>query len=273
MNKIYKAKYFIVFLITVIVYSCKPSEDVTKVKVPHHSTKELLDSLDHNELRFKTLSAKAQIEYINEKTTSFKVHLRIQKDSAIWVSITPLFGIEMARVLITQDSVIFMDRVHSEYFKGDFGYINKMFNVELDFEMLQALLIGNSLEFEKNGKIRTSIDRKKDFYYIGTQKKRKVKKDLKKDKEKLKEQSQIIWLAPHNFKIVELFITDPEKNQSLRGLFSEHKMIQEQLFPYHLQFNIHSKKNLQLNVDYGKVSLNKAVSFSFKIPSKYDQIQ
>ena len=272
MNKLLKAKYFAI-IVAVALYSCKPLEDVVKTKLNHHSTKELLDSLEQHEFEFTTLSAKAQIEYTDEKTTSFKVHLRIQKDSAVWVSITPLFGIEMARVLITKDSVVFMDRVHGEYFKGNFEYINKMFNVELDYEMLQALLIGNSLEFEKNEKVRTSIDRKKSLYYIGTEKKRKVKKDLKKDKEKLKEQSQIIWLAPKTYKIAELFITDPDKNQSLQGLFTEHKVIDNQLFPNRLQFKIQAKKNLQIDVDYGKISLDKQISFSFKIPSKYEQIQ
>lgn len=272
MNSSYLVKYFIFFFI-ITLFACKTTEELIKPKIEHRSTKELIDLLDSNEFNFTTLSAKAQIEYIDEKSTSFKVHLRIQKDSAIWVSITPLLGIEMARVLITQDSVVFMNRVKSEYFKGDFEYINKMFNVDLDYETLQTLLIGNSLEFEKNEKVRTSLDRKKNLYYIGTEKKRKVKKDLRKDKEKLKEQTQIIWLSPENMKIVELLVRDPERDQSLDVYFTEHKLIDNQLFPYHLQFNIQAKKNLTLNVDYNKVSLDKDLSFSFKIPSKYEQVQ
>ncbi len=214
---------------------------------------------------------------VDEKTTSFKVHIRIQKDSAIWVSITPLLGIEMARALITQDSIIFMNRVKSEYFKGDFSYINKTFNVDLDYDMLQALLVGNSIDFEKNEKVRTSIDRKKDLYFIGTEKKRKIKKDLKKDlkkdKEKIKEQTQIIWLSPENMKIAELLLHDPERDQSLHSTFSDYQAIDEQLFPHKLQFNIEAKRNLTINVNYNKVTLNKELSFSFKIPSKYEQVQ
>jgi uncharacterized protein DUF4292 len=272
MNKLFHIKYSILFLF-IFFYACKPQEEIVKNKIEHHTTKELVDSLSKNEFNFGSLSAKAEIEFIDEKSTSFKAHLRIQKDSVIWISITPVLGIEIARVMITQDSVMLMNRVKSEYFKGDFEYINKMFNVEFDFEMLQSLLIGNSLEFEKNEKLKTALDRKTNRYFIGTEKKRKVKKDIKKEKEKIKEQSQAIWLIPKTYKIVELLILDPNKDQSLNAIFSKHTDLNNQLFPYKLAFNIQSKKQLKINVDYNKITLDKEQSYSFKIPSKYEQIQ
>tara|TARA_R110001592_G_scaffold29262_3_gene106294 strand:- start:623 stop:1441 length:819 start_codon:yes stop_codon:yes gene_type:complete len=272
MNKLLQTKYFLLFFLISFV-GCKQKEEVAKVKIEHYSSKELVDLLSKNEFQFTSISAKAEIEYTEEKSTSFKAHLRIQKDSIIWISITPVLGIEIARVMITQDSVMLMNRVKSEYFKGDFDYINKMFNVEFDYEMLQSLLIGNSLEFEDNEKLRTSIDRKSDRYFIGTEKKRKVKKDLKKEKEKIKEQSQVIWLEPKTFKIVELLVLDPNKDQSLNAIFSDHRILNEQLFPFKLVFNIRSKKELKINVDYSKITLDKEQSYSFKIPSKYEQIQ
>lgn len=268
-------------------FSCKTPKVVVKekIKFDHFSTKELLRKLELNEFKFETLSTKATITFTDEKETSFKANLRIRKDSAIWMSITPALGIEMARVLITKDSVLFMDRVHNKYFVGNFAYINKMFDVDMDYNMLEALLIGNSIEFEKDEKIRTSIDRKKDFYFIGTERKRKVKRDLKKelkkDKDVIKTQSQILWVYPETFKIAELMLIDPEKNQSLKGFFTNHKtveskiepFIEEQIFPLNLSFNIESKKNLKIDVEYSKVILNKELNLSFKIPEKYEQIQ
>lgn len=263
------------------LFSCKAPKEVEKIKLEHHTTKELLEHLETNELKFESLSTKAEITYTDEKSTSFKANLRIRKDSAIWLSITPALGIEMARVLITTDSVLFMDRIHNKYFAGDFAFINKMFDVDLDYSMLEALLVGNSIDFEKNEKIRTSIDRKKDYYYIGTEKKRKVKKDIKKEKEVIKNQSQILWVYPETFKIAELLLFAPDKDQSLTGVFSNHKPVsngeesteQAQLFPFNLNFVVESKKNLKIDVEYGKVTLNKELNLSFKIPEKYEQIQ
>jgi outer membrane lipoprotein-sorting protein len=259
------------------IYSCKAPKEVVKVKMEHYSTKELLDSLAFKEFKFESLSTKADVTFFDEKETSFKAHLRVKNDSAIWISITPVLGIEMARVLITKDTVMFMDRIHNKYFIGDFAFINKMFNVELDYNMLEALLIGNSIDFEKNEKIKTAIDRKKDLYFIGTERKNKVKrdikKDLRKDKDVLKNQTQILWVYPESFKIAELLLKDPEKEQSLQSTFSEHKLVDEQLFPFKLNFMVESKKNLKIDVEYGKVTLNNTLNFSFKIPEKYEQIQ
>jgi hypothetical protein len=274
-----------VFLL--FLFSCKAPKEVVKekVKFEHLSTKELLEKLEVNEFKFETLSTKADITFIDEKETSFKANLRIRKDSAIWMSITPALGIEMARILITKDSLMFMDRMHNKYFVGDFAFINKKFDVDMDYNMLEALLVGNSIEFENDEKIRTSIDRKKDFYFIGTERKRKVKrdikKDLKKDKEVIKNQSQILWVYPETYKIAELLLIDPDKNQSLSGFFTNHKpvtnsedsLVTEQIFPFNLSFSIESKKNLKIDVEYGKVTLNKELNLSFKIPEKYEQVQ
>ena len=299
------------FSLLFLFISCKAPKEVNKekVKYEHFSTKELLEKLDINEFKFESLSAKANITFTDEKETSFKANLRIKKDSAIWISITPALGIEMARVLITKDSLLFMDRIHNKYFVGDFAYLNKMFDVDMDYNMLEALLVGNSIEFEKDEKIKTAIDRQKDLYFVGTERKRKVKRDIKKeikkDKEIIKTQTQILWVYPETFKIAELMLIDPEKNQSLKGLFTNQKpvgnyivednledtltenvgdtseikttppqpLVKEQLFPFNLSFIVESKKNLKIDVEYSKITLNKELNLSFKIPEKYEQIQ
>ena len=50
-------------------------------------------------------------------------------------------------------------------------------------------------------------------------------------------------------------------------------MANNQLFPHKLAFDILSKRVLKINVDYSKITLDKEQSYSFKIPSKYEQIQ
>jgi len=54
-------------------------------------------------------------------------------------------GIEAARLYITQDSVYFMNRLKNEYATSSFGFFKKQFQVDLDFNTLQSLLTGNSI--------------------------------------------------------------------------------------------------------------------------------
>ncbi len=215
---------YIFLLVLISLFACKSRQKTVTTdfgRIKHISDKNLIDSLEKNEFQFNVLSAKASIKVIDDKETSFKAHIRVKKDSAIWVSITPLLGIEMARVLITKDSVMFLNRIDKQYFVGTFDYINNKFGTDLDYQMLEAVIVGNSIEFEKEEKdIITNVDKKKHAYYISTEKKRKVRKDLKKDKNKLKELTQAIWLSPETFKIIELILSTPKSDHSLVSKYS-----------------------------------------------------
>lgn len=277
MNKSKHIFFLLSLIIGLTLYSCKQQENKVKVKVKinHRSTKHLISKLQEKEFQFNTVSGKANVVYDNGKKTSFKTHLRIRKDSAIWMSISSI-GIEAARVLITQDTVKLMNRIDKTYFIGDFDYINKIFGADLDYQMLEALLTGNSINFEINERIRSSVDRKKESYYISTEKKRRVRKEIKKDKVKIKEQSQALWLDPLTYKINELLLSSPESEQSLTGVFSNYKEVttaDNQLFPFTLLFELKAKTPSSIEVAYSKITVGKTLSFPFKIPSKYEQIK
>lgn len=271
-----KVLYWI-FIVCVgtFIFSCKVQEkDNIKVKVKTRSPKFLVKKLKEKEFQFKTVSAKASVAVVDSagKKTGFKTHLRIRKDSAIWVSISKL-SIEAARVVITIDSVKIIDRINKEYFIGDFSYINKVFGTDLDYQMMEALLIGNSLDFDEKERVNSRVDRKKGLYYLSTVKKRKVKKELKKEKEKIKNDGQVLWLDPLTFKVKELLLTSPESARSLSGVYSNYKEIDEQLLPYELHFLLKSATSSTVDVKYSKFSSGKKLTFPFKISSKYVQIK
>lgn len=277
MNK-KKQLVYLSLLVLISLFACKTRQktvtpDLGRIK--HISDKNLIDSLEYNEFKFNVLSAKASVKYIDDKETSFKAHIRVKKDSAIWVSITPLLGIEMARVVITKDSVMFLNRIDKQYFVGTFDYINNKFGTDLDYQMIEAVIIGNSIEFEKEEKdIITNIDKKKHAYYISTEKKRKVRKDLKKDKNKLKELTQALWLSPENFKIIELVLSIPKSDHSLVSKYSNFIAIENKSFPQKIDITLISEKTVAILIDYTKVSIEKEdISFIFKIPAKYEPVQ
>ncbi len=275
MNSLNLRYWFSIIIIGLLLFSCKVQEkDNIKIKIKARSSKFLVKKLKANEFQFETISAKSAINIIDSlgKKTSFKAHLRIRKDSAIWITAGSL-GIEAARILITQDSVKLMNRLKKEYFIGDFEYINKIFGTDLDFQMVQALLIGNSLDFDENEKVHSRVDRKKDLYYLSTEKKRKVNKELQKEKDKIRKEAQVLWLDPLTFKIYELLLSSPETNRSLSGVYSDYKEIETQLVPDKMRFELKSKSSTVIEVDYSKFSSGKSLSFPFKISSKYVQIK
>lgn len=256
------------------MFACKNKEKASRKPLEGKKTEYLLNQLRINEFQFKTISSKAEFNlFQDDKKTSFKASIRMRKDSAIWISITPALGIEMARVLITKDTVKVINRLAKEYFIGDYNYINKKFNVDLVFDDIQSVLLGNSIPFEEDEKLKFAIDN--EMYYLGNLKKRKARKaDEKPIKiERKKEEVVSLWLDESNFKIKKFLLSDLTADRFIKGNYSDYMDIEGQLIPKNLKFDIQSKEPAKLNITYSRVSLNKPLTFSFKISSKYVRVE
>lgn len=103
-----------------------------------------------NRLAYKTFSGKAKVHYETPgDSKDFTAHIRLRKDSVIWVEITAL-GIPLARVFITQDSIFLLDKYHNEATLLSLGDAAKMLPTKVDFSSLQNLIVGEPL---RNGSI------------------------------------------------------------------------------------------------------------------------
>src|SRR6218665_325124 len=188
----------VVFLFcSILLFSSCKRKPITlnngKCILDFKNARTLSTNLKAREFRFDRLNAKMSVEAnVDSSDNSFTVTMRMKKDSLIWMSISKL-GIEGVRVLVTKDSVKFMDRIKNKYFKGDYAYLSKMLNTELDFEILQSLLVGNSVEFyDEDEKIKSGVDNC--LYTLGTVRKFKMRK-AERGKE-LKESAQSIYMIP-----------------------------------------------------------------------------
>ena len=267
------ALFSILFL--VLLSSCFTRKRLAAGRSQHiskKSAKDLEGLLKKNEFQFRWLSAKFSTDVmLDSAQVSFNVSLRACKDSVLWMSISaPIIGIEVARAMITKDSVKFMDEYHSEYFAGDFNYINKMLHADLDFDMLQSLLVGNSVEFyDEDDKLHSGTNDGR--YFLSTIRKRRLRRVMEHNKE-LRDPAQSIWLDPQTYKIVRILFKDFNQNRTFDSDFDKFDKIDSMLFPYQLHYNIKAEKNVDIKIQYSKVSINKPQTFPFSIPSKYERI-
>ena len=275
-----------VLIILQFLFACKSTERAVKTDIKWKSTQFLLEQLKRSESNYDWLSAKlSTTAEINNRKFSVTIKLRIRKDSAIWMSVSPALGIEMARVLITKDSLKFINRLNSTYFSGSVNYLNRLIQTDIDLEILQLLLTGNSFSFisddnKKPGredKFKSSIDG--DRYLLSTLRKRKLRKTID-GKKSLTVPVQRIWLDPESFKVSKLEINDPsltkdpygQASKALEVSYSEFKKVDDQVFPYKINFNMNSEQPIRVSLNYSKISINKPQKFPFSIPEKYEQI-
>lgn len=236
--------------------------------------KALSNYLKENEFKYDWLTSKFSADVTTEDNKqSFNVSVRAKKDSAMWLSVSVL-GIEGARMLITQDSVRFMDKLNNKYFVGDYQYLSKLLNIDVDFETMQSVLIGNSREFyDEDEKLKSGKD--STFYLLTTIKKRKLKKALKENTDNVanKELAQRIWLHPLTFKVYQIVINDFPNDRTFTANYSNFQVIDSSYFPFKANFVIQAQKKIILDIEYSKVVHDKAQTMPFNIPAKYERIR
>jgi hypothetical protein len=106
-----------------------------------------------NHIDFTSFSAnKIDVDYQDAEGKKYSVtaHVRMYKDSVIWVSITAILGIEGLRVLITADSVKILDKQNKTYIARSVSYLQEVTDLPLDLHSLQDLLLGNPVFLDSN---------------------------------------------------------------------------------------------------------------------------
>lgn len=138
-------------LALLVITSCKSKQQLTAVKEGKKITaksKISIADLQKKETDFKTFQSKSKtLISLNGKTYDVTLNLRIKKNEIIWASITAFAGMEVARVLITPDSIKLMNRMESVYSIHPFSFIHDYTSNKIDFKALESLLIGNSIPF------------------------------------------------------------------------------------------------------------------------------
>lgn len=212
------------------------------------------------EIDFKYLTAKSKfsIKSNDENTDNASMNIRVRKDSLIWFSVQKL-GIEAARGIATRDSIIILDKIHSEYSVYDFPTLSQQFNFELNFDLLQALIVGNlPLPKRPAQKIKNERD-----YLLLRQSEGKVLVEN--------------YIGEDDRKLKKLMVTEQPTKNTLRLDYADFKALNSFLFPYTSLITLDYKSDTDgqfyqklLQIRHNKVELvDKNPGFPFSIPKNY----
>jgi hypothetical protein len=227
-------------------------DEASKVKAP------IIAKIDVKpaEIDFKYLNIKSKVDFsAGGEVQSFPVNIHIKKDSIIWLSI--VVGLEGARGIITKDSVIFLDRLHRTYYKYDFASLSKQFNFNINYDLVQSILIGN-MPLKKRE--IDEVSKQESVFVI-------------KQKEGFVQIENVI--AEANLKLQKVNASD-ETGDSKMGIdYANFLIISELIFPQEIRAKIDAKKDgkvlqTSINLQHNKIEvLDQNPGFAFSIPKSY----
>jgi outer membrane lipoprotein-sorting protein len=279
MNKILKNRWLarirlMVFVVAgiVLISGCKTERTAIKTPIKEEGAGYLFLKLKENELRFTDLSARFSADYKNANQEShLSGQIRIRKDSLIWLSLSAM-GIEGMRILITQDSVRFINRMDKTYFKGDWTDLNRFLQTNIDYDVLQSFLIGHDISFYEEGKFKASIDRGN--YKLTATARQKLRKYFRNSDDATKVFIQNIWLDPTTFKIIRADVKEVSKQHiKLDATYHSFEEIGEQLFPREMVYQISAENKIHVDVSFSRINIEKTLKFPFTIPSSYTRFR
>jgi len=262
--------FILLFAISLLLVSCKTKRTIIKAPIKEHGPQYLIEKLDESELRFDWLSAKFSASYAyNDKVSDFGGQVRIRKDSIIWVSISPAMGIEMVRIMITEDSIKLLKRWDKKYFIGNYKVVNEFLHTNLNFDILQAFIIGNDFQFYENTSFRAAQDG--GLYRLSSTNRHRIKKEFETNDYGPLTLIQNIWLDPSTFKILRVDVKEYlQENRKFEAYYGKFEEVREQLMPTEINVNVTSENLQEIHIKYSRVKVDEPFSFPFSIPSKYE---
>ena len=251
-------KLSVLLLILSLSVGCKSTKTLTSDAVidKSMSAKQLIRENGKQDVRFKTLQAKVRIDYTEgNKVNGTTVTLRIEKDKTIWMS-APL---GMARVMITQDSVRFYEKLNNQYFDGDFSLLTRILGTDIDFEKIQNILLGEPI-FDL--KADTYVTSPNDASYVLHPKDQRAMFEL------------FFLINPGFFKLDSQQLYQPLEKRMLQIDYKKYQEVSKQIFPENIRIiAVEKNDEIIIDLDLKSIQLNGEVRFPFTIPSGYKEIE
>lgn len=235
---------------TVLVTVVAEPDSVKKVR-------SVLQSLDSANIQFQTFSAKANIDYRDgeDKKYDLTANIRMYKDSAIWVSVSAILGIEALRAFITKDSVFILDKGNKIYTARSIGYLQEVTSLPLNLHTLQNLLVGNPVFMDGSVVGFTDAGSTISLLQVGQWFKTLT----------------TIGTESKNLLSIKLDDVNASRKRNASLLYNDYKTEGGPSFATKRKITVADKKKLDIELDFKQYSFNEPVEFPFSIPKNYSK--
>jgi hypothetical protein len=215
------------------------------------------EEISRNRIGYSTFNAKVDVDYLDAEGKKYNVnaHIRMYKDSVIWLSITGPLGMEGLRGLITMDSVKLLDKQNKVYIGRSVSFLQEMTALPLDLYTLQDLIIGNPVYFDSvitayssNG---NSISLQVIHHFF----------------------KHLLTVSGTDKLIRSSKLDDVDESRSRTCLltYEEYENRKGVNFSTKRMINVAEKKKLDVKLDFRQYDFNETLSFPFNIPKNYDR--
>lgn len=253
-------------ILTVAMVSCGPKEltfdgesaESVEVADFHKSMLSTLDSATTFEFRGKAKFNDGQSD------VTFGYEIRMQRDSVIWLDITdPFVGLKIARALIMPDSAVMYNRFESTWMAGGNEVIEESFQVSLNFEKLQSVLLGEPMYIPSDvDDINLTAEGTTLYAKVAGQ----PGDELFMYSEPL---YNYTYAYSEGLPLLSQSVNDSLRTAEMNYTYQEG----DSGIPYRVEMKMRLENDIQIKFDHSEVLRNVDLHIPFTIPSGYERIR
>lgn len=255
-------------LVTLAMFSgCRPQRGIIPAAEEALSAPIVaLNTIHSNHARFESYTAR----FTGTATWQGSRHtvsgaIRMLHDRAIWISVAPVMGIEISRVIVTPDSVRFLNRLDATYFTGDIRFLNQLIGSNMDFYMLQAVLLGNDFSHFNHQSIELLNDR--EMLRLNFSERERNPSDGFRI-------TQSLWIDPITYRLRQSNVSLPQYAQQMHVQYHALENISGQQLPVSMHISLAAESSvMELSLQLSRIQLNTPVELTFTIPTRYRKIE
>jgi len=273
-NKILTIAFF-----GLLLFGCRSSKEfyTNTGTLKNITDAKLIKSTEENYVPFDSIFFKkfhAEIS-LNGEQKSFKGNMFILRDHSIIVSIYTLMNIELVRMRFQPDLVEIIDRTKREYIKSDYGILWDKLMVEIDYDILEDILLNELYTYPIGDNVRLDLkkykhDRKESVYTFQSIKNGRFSRLYRKesiDGVILHEFS----ILPEVFKISKSYIKDFGSNTAVNIEYDCFKEVQSHLMASKIKImGNRDGYTFKLMLDFSTIDVSGSNSIGFKVSKKYE---
>jgi hypothetical protein len=264
------SKYIIGINMILMLLACRSQRTVVESvdRAPVIEDAVAAEAIFQNMHSFETMKVKRlDIGFnINGVTDNLKGNLAIARDSLIIISVVPMLGYEVLRIMCTKDSIIVINRTEKSYHASSIEYYLRKYNIGARFSDLQAVLTNEV------------------FLYMYGFEDRKYNKEIRFENGRvlyliesllggIKLTNQKITAENPGGQIKNILVEDYQRNVNLYVKYDDFQNQELETFPGSIYIVIRERNNsINLNIEYGQVVFDDQLNVKFEIPANYSRI-
>ena len=258
-----------------LIFSCKTTRLGGTADCPKKDADETIELLrSKSKTPFEFYYSKIGVTVKDSKSSnSFKTSLKLRTDSA-FAGILKVAGIVGAAYLADTDTIAFTNKIKKCYFKKDFAFMKEKFGMDLNYGLMQELLLGQPFGLNT---LQELYPLKDDHYYVLASHDKKAIARLESGALEENEAEDFFFrykIDCGTMELGQILINVPSMLTAIQIDFVKRQKVEGISFPEQTEIKIVSPQDSTfISLDYGTTTLNDYKKLSISIPDSYNECE